>query len=1019
MNRPIVTLALTTLFMIAAAVPAEEPHLEFVRGLRARRLNDLALEYLQKLSKNAPPDLARELPLEFARTRLELAKEEPDIGRRLALYGEARKDLEQLLKANPAREGEARLEMAQVAVLQGKAQLSRALREESSAARRAEMIKARKLLEDAGKLLEVAAAHLDAQLAKLPEQPKTPQEQTARRTLEEARLRADLDRGLNLLDQAQTYTDEGNLKVLEQRGELVKRAEEMLRQVEEQDDNNPLCWEAAAWVGRCQYEGGNPRQARIRFENIIKETNPAAESGRRLAAYFRILALPQAAVLGKENAADLQRQAAEQWLARYRTYTNTPEGQGVMFQLAELYYQQAQEAKDPANRRRLYEQARELYRQLEQTDNDYTDRARDRKVRITFLAQGGPSGDVTKFTTFEDCYVRAQYEAFKLNEDPKEIKDAKELEKKRKERFATIITALDRALKLTAAGRGGKVSERDLLVATGMLAYACLASGDYARAVQVGESLAYTKPQSSQAAAAAIYALQAYAQLLADPAKAEDYRAGMVQLVNYVKQRWPTEPVADFARHQLGLLLIREKKFPEAVAELATVSPRYANLIPVKWQLASAAFQAEQDRSEPVGPDKRPFKEQGLAALRSMPELPDDADPLTAQIYVAAKIQLGQHLYEMKQFQEMEELAGPLLQRLPQLRLENETVREQLRTGLAALILYARYGRAEADYDAGRYAEARKALDPVIDEAKAGKLPELKAVPQLRWALLGLALRANVQDGNLKRAQDVLQALQKYADDQEGQGKIEAILQPVIKVMSDQVEELRRAGEAEELDRTVQRFADFLDALRKQQKKPTSELLFVLGQSYTSLGKYAEALAVLEQIKPPADGDEQANRVYRAARLLQVRARRLSGQLDQAESALKAVLAEPWGKQNLEALKEEAHLLDARQKYGAAAVQWNTLLKTLQGKIQTDAAAKEQFFEIYFYLTRSYYRYGMSQSDKAKGEKYVKASAGFIAKLESSWPDLGGETSKARFTELLEKEPALKKAYEQAKAENR
>src|SRR5262249_15487971 len=155
----------------------------------------------------------------------------------------------------------------------------------------------------------------------------------------------------------------------------------------------------------------------------------------------------------------------------------------------------------------------------------------------------------------------------------------------------------------------------------------------------------------------------------------------------------------------------------------------------------------------------------------------------------------------------------------------------------------------------------------------------------------------------------------------------------------------------EQLDQTVKSFADFLGLLRQQQKNPTPELLYVLAQSYTGLGKYAEAIELLEQIQPPADGDERAARLHHAARLLQVRALRLSEQIDQAEKALRAVQGEAWAKQNLEALKEEAHLLEAREKYGAAATQWNALLKTLQGRIQNDANAKEQYFEVYFYLT--------------------------------------------------------------------
>jgi hypothetical protein len=134
---------------------------------------------------------------------------------------------------------------------------------------------------------------------------------------------------------------------------------------------------------------------------------------------------------------------------------------------------------------------------------------------------------------------------------------------------------------------------------------------------------------------------------------------------------------------------------------------------------------------------------------------------------------------------------------------------------------------------------------------------------------------------------------------------------------------------------------------------------------------------------------------------------------------LKAIMAEPWGKQNLEAMKEQGYQLDAREKYGNAAQHWNGLMKTLQGRINTDAAAKDQYFEIYVNLVRSYYKYGMSLSDETKRQHYVKGAATFITRLEEAWPDLGGEVSKARFTLLLNQEPTLKKEYEQQKAANR
>src|SRR5262245_25200657 len=106
MNRSSLPLAWAALLAAAGTGPAQpEPayqaELRFVRELRARHDNDLALQYLERLGKNAPPELARELPLEVAKTRLEAASDEPDTGRRVALYEAAGKEFERFL-ADPA-----------------------------------------------------------------------------------------------------------------------------------------------------------------------------------------------------------------------------------------------------------------------------------------------------------------------------------------------------------------------------------------------------------------------------------------------------------------------------------------------------------------------------------------------------------------------------------------------------------------------------------------------------------------------------------------------------------------------------------------------------------------------------------------------------------------------------------------------------------------------------------------------------------------------------------------------------
>ena len=109
-------LTIGTLALLALPLRAEEPpHLEFVRGLRSRGMSDLALQYLQSKGQAPPPELAVILPLELAKTRLELAAVESDYGRRTTLQNQARAEFDLFVKKNPKHPlaADAALEIAQ------------------------------------------------------------------------------------------------------------------------------------------------------------------------------------------------------------------------------------------------------------------------------------------------------------------------------------------------------------------------------------------------------------------------------------------------------------------------------------------------------------------------------------------------------------------------------------------------------------------------------------------------------------------------------------------------------------------------------------------------------------------------------------------------------------------------------------------------------------------------------------------------------------------------------------------
>src|SRR3954447_8341822 len=123
------------LLLTAPAARAEEPpYLDFVRGLRARGMPDLAAEYLQHLSAHPPAGLAPLLPLELAKTRIDAAQQEGDERKRAALLTQARTTYEAFLRQNPRGPlaADAALDLAPLVGLPGKQQWTQARRHEGA-----------------------------------------------------------------------------------------------------------------------------------------------------------------------------------------------------------------------------------------------------------------------------------------------------------------------------------------------------------------------------------------------------------------------------------------------------------------------------------------------------------------------------------------------------------------------------------------------------------------------------------------------------------------------------------------------------------------------------------------------------------------------------------------------------------------------------------------------------------------------------------------------------------------------
>src|SRR5207237_341180 len=119
---------------------------------------------------------------------------------------------------------------------------------------------------------------------------------------------------------------------------------------------------------------------------------------------------------------------------------------------------------------------------------------------------------VADLKDFEECYLKAQVEMFKIREVNSDLekagdKERVELDKKRRDHHKTSLQALSRALVLADAKTpASKIDDVRYYLATGYLV-----AGDLYRAAVAGEALGRSQPPSKRAAAAAGYAIEAYA----------------------------------------------------------------------------------------------------------------------------------------------------------------------------------------------------------------------------------------------------------------------------------------------------------------------------------------------------------------------------------------------------------------------------------------------------------------------------------------------------------------------------
>ena len=449
----------------ASAQTGQIPHMELVRGLRANGLPDLALEYLDQLkAKNPSPEIVVVLPLEYARTWLDLAADETEDAKRRDLIAKAEERLEVFIKSSKTHPllPQANVELARLISLKGKGIFLKARKidkepKERLDLRNKELARARDTLKKAATQYQNTITILEGQLKQLEKDPPTPLSTQRRKELSQFLMKSMLDQAIVLYDTGETYDEKGTSAEVEQRGNQFNAAKKVFEKLMYLDEKEPICWQARAWAAQCDFQAGEDENAKRAFAEIMaKKAVPAAAAGVRVSRYFGIFrAFDKDARTERQRWERAEKEAGD-WLRDYPTYRNTQEGTGARYYYAFMKYtigrsdlQYDKDGKRAIGFKNLdaktrLDDAQRLFRDLAETDNEFSEKAnRFRSIILVSTADAAGHGDSPppeSLGSFEVCYLMAQVQIARLaqfrndqvamTEEPKKEDPKKEPAKK-------------------------------------------------------------------------------------------------------------------------------------------------------------------------------------------------------------------------------------------------------------------------------------------------------------------------------------------------------------------------------------------------------------------------------------------------------------------------------------------------------------------------------------------------------------------------------------------------------------
>ncbi len=559
----------------ATRLDAEDRAAEFLEGLRQRGWHDVAIEYLDQADRDplASQEFLDRLDFERATTQVQLSKNTGSGRERLSLLKQATTGFQRFAQTH--RDSpigvDALSQAGKLLTEQALLFLAKADRLPAGASAERDQIgaEARKLLDVASATVQEMLDRSQELLVAFPKGAALQADPQARATRELLRSKQAEGRFLlaNLsFEKARSYS-----KKSKHRNKALKVAAEAFAELYQDYDGKRVGFYSRLYEGRCYQAAGSYRLALACYQDVIKQPTGDAEFRRLIARAYRRRAECHLAEENFEEAIE----ECQDWLNHSSgEERDQPEWLAVAFRLAGAYQLEAKEAEPATEARRLQSEARKLFRKVSRHSGEF-----QAEARVALASTTRTNNRPSHVESFDEAFAAGKAALDLMNSSKLAAKLAaennpeavEELQQQAAENRSAALDLLEKSLSMA-----NNDTPSDALVEVRYyLSWLFWEDHRYTEAAALGDAIARKHTDHKFAPIAAKLALAAYDHLYSTARQqgktnvSKQWRQPLVNIAEFIVQRWPNADEAAVAANLLINISLRENRIAEAEKLLA------------------------------------------------------------------------------------------------------------------------------------------------------------------------------------------------------------------------------------------------------------------------------------------------------------------------------------------------------------------------------------------------------------------------------------------------------------------